>query len=213
MPAHRAPLTWEPSERRPAPSRRPLPGVARRGSAPRRLLRAAACVIVVSFLGAAASARAEIIELLDRTKIAGTIEHYYDGVFVISTGGVKMQLPRDKIRSITFKLPPPRPAFSTPEKTFNLWRQAVAAGQIGKVIDCYALMYQGLLAYQLGDADKEVFAKMKKEVEGTRFIVKETKIKRDTAVMKIQRKRGDDSDTGELRFVRENGEWKLLPPM
>jgi hypothetical protein len=185
----------------------------RTNRASRRGANTVVCVIVLSILGAAASARAEIIELLDKTKIAGTIEHYYDGVFVIETGGVKIQLPRDKIRSITFKLPPPRPEYSTPEKTFDLWKQAVSAGQIAKVIDCYALMYQGLLAYQFGEADKEVFAKMKKEVTGTRFVIKETKIKGDTAVMKIQRKRGDDSDTGELRFVRENGEWKLLPPM
>lgn len=182
-----------------------------RGS--RSAVQTAACVIIAVVLAAAASARAEVIELLDKTKIAGTIEHYYDGVFVIETGGVKIQLPREKIRSITFKLPPPRPEFSTPEKTFNLWKQAVGAAQMAKVIDCYALMYQGLLAYQFGEADKEVFAKMKKEVTGTRFVVKETKIKGDTAIMKIQRKRGDDSDTGELRFVRENGEWKLLPPM
>ncbi|HEY3351972.1 MAG TPA: hypothetical protein VGQ83_01865 [Polyangia bacterium] len=163
-------------------------------------------------LAAPALGRAEIIELLDKTKIAGTIEHYYDGIFVIETGGTKIQMPRDKIRSITFKLPPPRAEFSTPEKTFNRWREAVLQGAMPKVIDCYALMYQGVLAYQLGE-DKEVFAKMKKEVEGTRFVVKETKIKGDTAVIKVQRKRGEDSDTGELRFVRENGEWKLLPPM
>jgi len=184
----------------------------RNSRSPRRAVYTAVCVTIAVVLGAA-SARAEVIELLDKTKIAGTIEHYYDGVFVIDTGGVKIQLPREKIRSITFKLPPPRPEFSTPEKTFNLWKQTVAAGQIAKVIDCYALMYQGLLAYQFGEADKEVFAKMKKEVTGTRFVIKETKIKGDSAIMKIQRKHGDDSDTGELRFVRENGEWKLLPPM
>ncbi len=179
----------------------------------RSIIRTAGCVIAAAVLGLAAAGHAEVFELLDKTKIAGTIEHYYDGVFVIDTGGTKIQLPREKIRSITFKLPPPRPEFSTPEKTFNRWKAAVAEGQIPKVIDCYALMYQGMLAYQFGEADKEVFAKMKKEVTGTRFVIKETKIKGDTAIMKIQRKRGDDSDTGELRFVRENGECKLLPPM
>ena len=174
-------------------------------------LGAALCGLITTL--APAFAHGEVIELLDKTKIAGTIEHYYDGVFTIETGGTKIQMPREKIRSITFKLPPPRAEFSTPEKTFNRWKEAVLSGNATRVIDCYALMYQGLLAYQLGEADKEVFAKMKREVEGTRFIVKETKVKGDTAVIKVQRKRGDDSDTGELRFVRENGEWKLLPPM
>jgi hypothetical protein len=175
--------------------------------------RFAAALLGLAILAAPALGHAEVIELLDKTKIAGTIEHFYDGIFVIETGGTKIQMPREKIRSITFKLPPPRAEFSTPEKAFNRWRDAVLQANIPRVIDCYALMYQGMLAYQLGESDKEVFAKMKKEVEGTRFIVKETKVKGDTAVIKVQRKRGDDSDTGELRFVRENGEWKLLPPM
>ena len=53
---------------------------------------------------------------------------------------------------------------------------------------------------------------MQKEVEGTKFQVKGTSTKGDTATLKIQRQKGEDSDTGEIAFVRENGEWKMLPP-
>ena len=36
--------------------------------------------------------------------------------------------------------------------------------------------------------------------------------KGDTATLKVLRQKGDESDTGEIAFVRENGEWKMLPP-
>src|SRR5690242_20603576 len=91
-------------------------------------------------------ARAEVLQLLDNTQVAGKILHYYDGVFQVETaGGTRVDVPRDKLKSITFQLPPPRPEFSTPEKTFNRWNEAMRKGDASRIVDCYALMYQGLL--------------------------------------------------------------------
>src|SRR5438270_11412029 len=88
------------------------------------------------------AARAEVIQLLDNTQINGTILHFYEGVFAIETaGGQKIDLPTSKIKQITFKLPPPRAEFSTPEKTFNRYKDALVKGDMQKVIDTYALMY------------------------------------------------------------------------
>jgi hypothetical protein len=53
---------------------------------------------------------------------------------------------------------------------------------------------------------------MEKEVAGTKFQIKESKIKGDTATLKVLRQKGDESDTGDIAFVRENGEWKMLLP-
>ena len=53
---------------------------------------------------------------------------------------------------------------------------------------------------------------MKKEIEGTKFQIKGSSTKGDTATLKVLRQKGDESDTGEIAFVRENGEWKMLPP-
>ena len=33
------------------------------------------------------------------------------------------------------------------------------------------------------------------------------------AVIKVRRKQGNDSQDGELRFVRENNEWKMILPL
>lgn len=160
-----------------------------------------------------AFAHAETIELVDKTKLSAKIIHYYDGVYTVETNGQTMKLPKEKIRAISFQLPPARPEFSTPEKTFERWRKALADGAVEKVIDCYALMYQGMLAQQMGLGDAQGgLKKMQKEFEGTKFQIKGSSTKGETATLKVLRQKGDESDTGEIAFVRENGEWKMLPP-
>src|SRR5258708_26744908 len=120
----------------------------------------------------AAGARADVIELVDKTKMNGKIIHYYDGVFTVEASGQTVKLPKEKIRTISFQLPPARPEFSTPEKTFERWRKALTEGAADKVIDCYALMYQGMLANQMGlggQQQADGIKKMQKEGEGTKF--------------------------------------------
>ena len=181
--------------------------------APSRTVRLS--VFLVAALLAAAvwapAARAEVFELLDKTKMNGKLVHYYDGVFTVETQGQTVKVPKEKIKSISFQLPPARAEFSTPEKTFERWRKALAEGNMEKVIDCYALMYQGMLATQMGQAT-EGLKKMQKEVEGTKFSIKSSAVKGETATLKVTRQKGEDSDTGDVVFVRENGEWKMLPP-
>ena len=179
-----------------------------------------AALLAMSVLGVAGAlaitarpARAEVIELVDKTKMTGKIIHFYDGVYSIETNNQTVKLPREKIRSITFQLPPARPEFSTPEKTFERWRKAMNEGAVEKIIDCYALMYQGMLAQQMGIGQaSDGLKKMQKEIEGTKFQIKGASTKGDTAMLKVLRQKGEDSDTGEIAFVKENGEWKMLPP-
>jgi hypothetical protein len=165
---------------------------------------------LILVLGTAA-ARAEVIELLDKTKLNAKIVHYYDGVFTLETGGNTVKLPREKVKSITFQLPPARPEFSSAEKTFDRWRKALNEGDLEGMIDCYALMYQGFLASQVSGTSDSL-KKMQKELEGWKFEVKGSAVKGETATLKVLRKKGEESDTGEIGFVKENGEWKMLPP-
>ncbi|HVV16636.1 MAG TPA: hypothetical protein VHH90_05470 [Polyangia bacterium] len=169
--------------------------------------------VATALVLAAGVARAETIELVDKTKLNAKVVHYYDGIYTVEANGQTMKLPREKIRAISFQTPPARPEFSTPEKTFDRWRKALGEGASEKVIDCYALMYQGMLATQMGLGQaQDGMKKMQKEIEGTKFQIKESKVKGDTATLKVLRQKGDESDTGEVAFVRENGEWKMLPP-
>jgi hypothetical protein len=169
--------------------------------------------VASALLLGALPARAEIIELVDKTKLNGKIVHYYDGVYSIEANGQTIKLPKEKIRSISFTTPPARPEFSTPEKTFERWRKALTEGAVEKIVDCYALMYQGMLATQMGLGEAQGgLKKMQKEIEGTKFQIKGSSTKGDTATLKVQRQKGDESDTGDIAFVKENGEWKMLPP-
>jgi Domain of unknown function (DUF4878) len=178
-----------------------------------RTMRSSVLLMAALLAGAvwASAARAEVFELLDKTKMNGKLVHYYDGVFTVETQGQTVKVPKEKIKSISFQLPPARAEFSTPEKTFERWRKALVEGNMEKVIDCYALMYQGMLATQMGQAT-EGLKKMQKEVEGTKFTIKSSAVKGETATLKVTRQKGDESDTGDVVFVRENGEWKMLPP-
>jgi hypothetical protein len=180
---------------------------------PKKQMTLPAAVVVVTLALGPSAAHAEVIELLDKTKMNGKIVHFYDGVYTIETNGQSVKLPREKIRSISFQLPPSRPEFSTPEKTFERWRKALTDGAVERAIECYALVYQGMLAKQMGLGETEGgIKKMQKEIEGTKFQVKGSSTKGDSATLKVLRQKGDESDTGEIAFVRENGEWKMLPP-
>ena len=153
----------------------------------------------------------EVVQLIDNTKIVGKLLHYYDGIVVIQTDGKDMQLPREKVRSITFKLPPARPELGSPEKTFERWRKAVASSDHQTMVDCYSLMYQGMLAQQLSEGGEEDFKKMQKDIGATKFQFKGSKIEGDGAVLKVVRQKGEDIETADVRFVKENGEWKMKP--
>ena len=56
-------------------------------------------------------------------------------------------------------------------------------------------------------------ARLKKEWGNVQLEVLDTKVKGNTAVMKVRRSKSGDSQEGELRFVNENGEWKMILPI
>jgi len=173
-----------------------------------RLTLTAAAVL----FGLSAPARAEVIQLIDNTQVSGKIVHYYDGTFAIETSdGQKVELPTTKIKTITFKLPPARAEFSTPEKTFARYKDALVKNDINKLIDCYALMYQGVMAAELGHTTDEQRKKMQSEIAGTKLEIKSSKIAGNSATLKVQRAKGDEVETADVRMVLENGEWKLTP--
>jgi hypothetical protein len=157
-------------------------------------------------------AQAEVIQLLDNTQVSGKIVHFYDGTFAIETSdGQKVELPTSKIKTITFKLPPARAEFSTPEKTFQRYKDALVKNDVNKLVDCYALMYQGVMAAELSHATDEQRKKMQADLAGTKLEIKGSKITGHKATLKVQRSKGDETETADVRLVLENGEWKLTP--
>jgi hypothetical protein len=175
-----------------------------------RLIAALTAAAAIAVL--ARHAHAEVIQLIDNTQVSGKIIHYYDGTFAIETSdGQKVDLPTAKIKTITFKLPPARAEFSTPEKTFQRYKEALVKNDVNKLIDCYALMYQGMMAAELGRTTDEQRKKMQSEIAGTKLEVKSSKITGRNATLKVERRKGDEAETADVRMVLENGEWKLTP--
>lgn len=161
-------------------------------------------------------ARAEVVTLLDNTRIYGKLVHYFAGEITIQTArGARVKLPSAKIKSIRFKLPKPRKAFSTPTKTFNRWKQTLLKGKLTQHIDCYAMMYQMMMTNLIGGMSRAEFKKMVDGHRKTRYVIKSTRKKgKNLAFLKVSARLPGQkrSQAGELLFVRENGEWKLVPP-
>jgi hypothetical protein len=157
----------------------------------------------------------QTVQLLDGTKIVAEMLHYYDDVLTVRLpNGSKLRLPRTKIRSVSFKLPPPRAEFGTPQKAFARLRNAALTGNLATYVDCHSTYYQMFLNHQVELAGQGKFVKrLKKEWGGAQLSVVGTTIKGATAVMKVKRQEGDESREGELRFLKENGEWKMILPL
>jgi C-terminal processing protease CtpA/Prc len=175
--------------------------------------------MLLSTLALLAPARAvagdQIIRLLDNTTIVGTLLHYYDGLATIELPNqTRMRLPVAKVKAIEFKLPKPRAELSTPAKSFKRLREAALKGDLDTYVDTHSTYYQMILNHQIQMASTAKFVKqLKTEWGSVQLEVVDTKIEGGVAVMKVRRHKGGESQEGELRFVKENNEWKMILPL
>jgi hypothetical protein len=157
----------------------------------------------------------ESVELIDKTRIVGQVVHYYDGVLTLRlANGSKMKLPAHKVRSIRFKLPSPRAALSSPKKAFQRLRRAALRGDIATYIDGHSTYYQMALGHRIALGKKAEFKKQLKRQWGEiQLKIVGTKVKGGMATMRIRSSKDGKSQTGEVHFVKENGEWKMILPL
>lgn len=175
-----------------------------------------AVLALVAALGGAGTARADdAVELLDKTRLIGQLVHFYEGMLTLRLpNGTLMHLPREKVARIAFQLPKPRPELSTPEKAFLRLRAAGVKGDLETYVDAHSAYYQMFLGQQVAQAGPEKFrAQLKQEWSNVQLEIVGTEIKGGSAVLKIRRSGGAQADEGELRFLKENGEWKMILPL
>ena len=67
------------------------------------------------------------------------------------------------------------------------------------------------MAAELGRTTDEQRKKMQSEIAGTKLEIKSSKVTGNSATLKVQRTKGDEVETADVRMVLENGEWKLTP--
>ena len=153
----------------------------------------------------------EMVELIDGTKMTAKLVHYYDGLFTFEVAGEATKVAKDKIRSITFELPAPRPTFSTPRKAFDEWLSAVHSRDVRRMIGCYALVYQAMALKQFESLPAKDRDAMWEQAQGMRLKWLDVEIKGEKATAKIRATHGKETAEGALNFARENGEWKMTP--
>lgn len=156
-------------------------------------------------------ASAETIALIDGTKISGEIIHSFRGEYTVQTPQGELVLQKSKIKSITFEKPVARAIYGTPEKTLDAWRVAASTGDEKGMLDAYALMYQGMVAQEMESMDFKTKSRMIADVTGTKFTVKTSKIEKEKATLTVAQEKDGETREGEIRFVLENGEWKMTP--
>lgn len=158
-----------------------------------------------------ALASAETITLVDGTKLSGEIIHTFRGEYTIKTPDGEIVLEKRKIKSISFEAAPAREIYGTPEKTLETWRSATLSGDERAMLDAYALMYQGMVAQEMDQMDFKEKSQMIADVSRTKFTVKDKKVEKTKATLTVEQEKDGESRTGDIRFVLENGEWKMTP--
>ncbi|MBK6849206.1 MAG: hypothetical protein IPG96_17295 [Proteobacteria bacterium] len=174
-----------------------------------------ALALLAGLAGVPAAHADDAVELLDKTRLIGQLVHYYEGMLTLRLpNGTLVHLPREKVARIAFQLPKPRAELATPEKAFARLRAAGLKGDLDTYIDAHSAYYQMLLGQQVAQATPEKFrAQLKQEWSNVQLEIVGTEIKGDSAVLKIRRSGGSQADEGELRFLKENSEWKMILPL
>lgn len=152
----------------------------------------------------------EVIELIDGTKMSGTVMHAYNEAIEIKLeGGEVMVMQLEKLKSVVFTKIEPRPEFSTPEKAFKHYLSLMRQGDIDRTVSCYRLMYQKMMREELSSMTASDKAKMQEEMVKTEFELNETIINGKKARIPVKRYFDGKKEEAEFIFVKENGEWKL----
>lgn len=173
------------------------------------LRRAAAGVLLLC--GMSALAQAETITLLDGTKMSGEVVHSYKGEYTIRTPQGEVTVDKSKIKSIVFEAPVARAIYSSPEKTLDAWRAATAAADVKGMVDAYALVYQGMVQQEMEKMDFKEKSQLIADVGKTKFSIKDRKLEKDKATLTVAQEKDGETREGDIRFVLENGEWKMTP--
>ena len=172
-------------------------------------MKGAALFLAASLLPALAAA--ETVTLVDGTKMNGEIVHSFRGEYTIKTADGEIVLDKKKIKSITFEAPVAREIYNSPEKTLEAWRTATLNGDERAMLDAYALMYQGMVAAEMEAMDFKGKSQMIADVSKTKFTVKDKKVEKSKATLTVEQEKDGETRTGDIRFVLENGEWKMTP--
>ena len=186
----------------------------------------------------ASLASAETIRLKNGEVLEGAVQHYYGGIVTLTlSNGVTRTVGRDQMASIEFepadpkKSPAPeaKPAptsaeppnfmntmfkkeapFASPAATFESWRRAAVAGDMKKMVACYASFRKKEVEKQLKKLSKDAREEMARTTAQTEFVPAVPFYQGDRALLEVKWASGLQGDSQVLQFVLEKDEWKII---
>ncbi len=120
----------------------------------------------------------------------------------------KQNLPAPQAKAVTDD---PTGRFATPEKTFEIWRQALRRGDRQEMAECFIAAAQPLILKKLEAIDKSRWRQMVKEAKKAKFTISVPFIEGDRATLGVTRRLKRKTFVEDLSFMRENNQWKLIP--
>lgn len=154
-------------------------------------------------------------------KLTGSVERVADGLWTVTLpGGKSRTLKQADLLRIEFDATPAaheepstvisKAPFETPTDTLRTWRQAAIAGDVGRMVACYASFARDEKRKELKKIPKEAFDRMRAATARTDFAPGEPLYQGDRAVLEVNWTSGLLSDSQVLNFVLERDGWKLL---
>lgn len=101
--------------------------------------------------------------------------------------------------------------YSTPEQTFETWRQAAVRLDLPTLLTCYASSQKSSIENELQALSEEGLKAMQKEADRTDFRIEKIIYEKDKAYLRTSRKIGKAEDIEVLVMIKEGLDWKLLP--
>lgn len=194
-------------------------------------------VFLIAMVGTIRSAMAETIYLKDGTFFEGNVIHYYENTLhVVLASGDSLILNRSELDKISFSGAVPaadakpteksatttvaakgkndsakKSVFASPKQTFEVWKRALTKGDFEAMAGCFIESAQPLMLQKLREIPDEQRSQMVNDANKTDYKLSRPKIDGDRATMNVTRLLNKNSQVEELNFVRENGDWKLVP--
>ena len=164
---------------------------------------------------------ADVFQLKTGEQLTGTLKEFKDGRYVVDVGGMEKILSKDDVVSISTSPAAPQAEviptmvdgkkegkYSTPEKTFMLWKDAAIKGDVNLMASCYLMSEKQKKALKKIPKDKR--KEMSEVTKKTEFVLGQTIYQGNRATLETTWSLGLQSDTKVLQFTLDGKDWKIV---
>ena len=103
------------------------------------------------------------------------------------------------------------PRYTSPEETFESWRQAAIQLDLEALVNSYAKDAQPGLRQEINSSTSEALKAMQRETRETEFAIEKIVYENNRAYLRVKRKINKSVEIEVLTMTKEESGWKLLP--